>query len=96
MPKHVVIMACEAIAAAISAPFSSHGGDFFMLHRRAGRSFRDFLVYVLYIYINLKAFFVIFLFIHVLIFKYAAPARQPPIDGRRGPVHSDLSKWRLS
>jgi hypothetical protein len=42
MPKNVARMACERNAAAISAPFSSHGGDFFLLHHRAGRSFRHF------------------------------------------------------
>jgi len=58
MPKHVVRMACEANAAAISAPFPSHVGDFFLLHSRAGRSFRHFwcmfLICILSLYSCIK------------------------------------------
>ncbi len=39
IPKHVVKTTCETNAAAIAAPFFSHGGVFSLLHQRAGRTF---------------------------------------------------------
>jgi len=64
MLKNVGISAFETNEAAILAPSSSHGGDFFVLHRRAGRSClarhasgSTFLVYVLNTYITLKFMF---------------------------------------